>query len=69
MADVILYLVNRKSFSSIIDFTVSEIIDQIENKQFSIKRPEMIYDFYNKVKSILVPELDKKSKETAEEYV
>lgn len=46
MADVILYLVNRKSFSSMLNFTVSEIINQIENKQFSTKRPEMIYDFY-----------------------
>ena len=46
MADVILYLVNRDSLHSILNYTVSNLIDLINKKELTIIRPNFIPDFH-----------------------
>ena len=46
MADVILYLVNRKSFSLILNYTVSHLIDLLNKKELSIIRPQIDSEFH-----------------------
>jgi hypothetical protein len=46
MADVILYLVNRDSLDSILNYTVSNLIESINKKELTIIRPKKFPDFH-----------------------
>ena len=46
MADVILYLVNRDSLDSILNYTVSNLIESINEKELTLIRPKIFPDFH-----------------------
>jgi len=46
MADVILYLVNRDSLKSILNYTVSNLINSINEKELNFIRPKIFPDFH-----------------------